>query len=227
MRVLAIGAHPDDVELGCGATLARASAEGAAVTMLVLTDGGLGPTGHDPRHLEQAQAAALLGAELRWGGFADGRLRHGTELVDVISRVLDEAQPDLVLTHAAQDSHQDHVATAAATVAAARRHAQVLHYESPSTLAFLPTVFADVAGHVEAKLGALRCHLSQVVGSVRVDLEAIEAQLRFRGHQGRLREAEAFEVTRTLLHLIPAPRGTGRQATTATATAPADERSRP
>lgn len=201
MRVLAIGAHPDDIELGCGGTVARISAAGGHATMLVLTDGCLGPTGHDPRWLEQEQACEVLGAELRWGGYGDGELRHDPHLVGCIGRVLDEVQPDLVLTHAIGDSHQDHVAAAQATIAAARRHPDVLHYESPSTLSFHPTVFADIEGQVDPKLEALRCHLSQVVGAARVDLEALEAQLRFRGHQGRIRFAEAFESTRTLLRV--------------------------
>lgn len=202
-RVLAIGAHPDDIELGCGATLARAVAAGGSVTMVVLTDGRLGPTALGSRRSEQEQAAALLGAELRWADLPDGELRHGPELVARLGRDIADVQPDLILTHAVSDSHQDHVAAAQATVAAARTHPHLLHYESPTTLAFQPTVFTDTTGFGEVKADLLRCHLSQVVGAARVDLEAVEAQLRFRGFQGRVREAEAFEPTRSLLRIGP------------------------
>ena len=71
MRVLAIGAHPDDIEFGCGGTLLRHRLAGDAITLLVMTTGEQGPDG-DLRTREQEQAATLLGADLRWGGFLDG-----------------------------------------------------------------------------------------------------------------------------------------------------------
>ncbi|RKR92536.1 LmbE family N-acetylglucosaminyl deacetylase [Micromonospora pisi] len=201
MRILAIGAHPDDIELGCGATLLRARQLGASVTMLVLTDGRLGPGDPDLRAREQRQAAEYLGAELIGGGFRDGELDHGPALVNRIEEALAAVRPDLVFTHAPADSHQDHRATASASIAAARTLTTVLHYESPSTLDFQPVVFGDVTGLVPEKLRLLRHHLSQVIGGRRIDLEALAAQARFRGFQGRVTEAEAFTTTRTLLSL--------------------------
>jgi LmbE family N-acetylglucosaminyl deacetylase len=85
---------------------------------------------------------------------------------------------------------------AAATAAAARRTQRVLCYESPTSLGFSPTHFVNVDGLVEAKLGLIRAHLSQVMKNGLVDLEALEAQARFRGFQARVRHAEAFEPTR-------------------------------
>ncbi|MFK3985211.1 PIG-L deacetylase family protein [Micromonospora sp. NPDC050397] len=199
MRILAIGAHPDDIELGCGATLLRARQAGASVTMLVLTDGRLGPGDPDLRAHEQRQAADHLGADLLGGGFRDGELDHGPALVNRIEEAMDGVRPDLVFTHAPADSHQDHRAAAAASVAAARTLTTVLHYESPSTLDFQPVVFGDVTGLVPEKLRLLRHHISQVIGGRRIDLEALAAQARFRGFQGRVTEAEAFTTTRTLL----------------------------
>ncbi|WP_405021176.1 PIG-L family deacetylase [Kitasatospora sp. NBC_00070] len=211
-RVLAVGAHPDDIELGCGGTLLRARRDGAEVTMLVLTDGRLGPGDPGLRAREQRQAAEYLGADLVDGGFRDGELVHGPALVDRIGQVLADVRPDLVLTHAPADSHQDHRAAADATVAAARALSSVLHYESPSTLEFQPTVFGDVTGLLPDKLTLLRHHVSQVIGASRVDLEALSAQARFRGFQARVTEAEGFSVTRALLSVrslaIPQPRRT-------------------
>lgn len=206
MRILAIGAHPDDVELGCGATLAKFVAEGASVLLHVLTDGELGPSGYDSRRVEQESAAATLGVALHWSGHPDGRLSLGPDLVREIGQVISWFAPDLIFTHNESDSHQDHVVSARATLAAARNQPQILHYESPSTLSFSPTVFCDVDGFVEAKLNALRCHLSQVVGASRVDVEAVEAQARFRGHQARVRYSEAFETTRCLIGPVASAR---------------------
>jgi LmbE family N-acetylglucosaminyl deacetylase len=199
VKLLAVGAHPDDIELGCGATLARFGAAGAQIAAVVMTDGSLGPSGYDSRRQEAEAAAGLLGARLHWGGWVDGMLPVVPESISWLEDIVKSFKPDLVFTHTLNDSHQDHIATARIVLAAARGLHQVLHFETPSTLEFSPTVFCDVSHSIDAKLDALRCHLSQVVGAPRVDLEAVEAQLRFRGFQGRLRYAEAFEPSRCLL----------------------------
>jgi LmbE family N-acetylglucosaminyl deacetylase len=205
MSILAIGAHPDDVELGCGGTLLRAHRCGVATTVLVLTDGARGAGGPGVREAEQRRAAMRLGADLVLLNRPDGQLSVDAELVGCIEQVIADTGAQLILTHADADSHQDHRAAAAATVAAARSHSQILHYESPSTLEFTPTVFSDITGFVDAKQDLLRSHISQVTGSQRVDLDAMAAQARFRGFQGRLTEAEAFIATRTLVSLVADP----------------------
>jgi LmbE family N-acetylglucosaminyl deacetylase len=206
MRVVAIGAHPDDVELGCGGTLLAHRAAGDDVTVLVMTDGTIGPQGAASRRDEQRDAAALLGARLVWGGFEDGAVPDGVEAVSAIQAVVADA--DVVYTHSVHDTHQDHRATARASFAAARRVARVLSYESPSSVDFEPTLFFDISGHVDGKLDLIRAHLSQVLGCGLVDLEAVAAQARFRGFQARATQAEAFEVHRFLWRrqpLEPAP----------------------
>ena len=200
MNVLAIGAHPDDIELGCGAALLAHRRAGHAVTMLVMT-AGRGASEQQARPSEQEEAAALLQAGLVWGGFEDGRIPRGEPPVRVIEDVIAETGAEIVYTHAAADSHQDHRTVAAATAAAARMTQRVLCYESPTSLGFSPTHFVDVGGLVEAKLGLVRAHLSQVMKNGLVDLEAVEAQARFRGFQARVRYAEAFEATRFLFDI--------------------------
>ncbi len=196
MQVLAVGAHPDDVELGCGATLLRHVARGDAVTILVMTAGQRGRVDGMSRQVEQEDAAARLGVDLRWGGFRDGSIPDGPEAITVIDETVAATGAEILYTHAAHDTHQDHRATATASVAAARRLPTVLQYETPSTQNFEPTIYVDVAETLDAKLAALRDHLSQVLRQGPVDLEAIEAQARFRGSQGRIRYAEGFEAAR-------------------------------
>ena len=195
LNVLAIGAHPDDIELGCGAALLAHRRAGHAVTMLVMT-AGLGPAEQRARPDEQEEAAALLRASLMWGGFEDGQVPPDGPAVRVIEDAITQTGAQVIYTHAAGDSHQDHRAVAASTAAAARRTQRMLCYESPTSLGFSPTHFVDVDGLVEAKLGLIRAHLSQVMKNGLVDLEAVEAQARFRGFQARVRHAEAFEATR-------------------------------
>ena len=206
MNVLAIGAHPDDIELGCGAALLAHRRRGDRVDLLVMTTGGRGPQDARSRVAEQEDAAALLGAGLRWGAFEDGAVPEGREAVDVIEAALVGTGADVVYSHVPRDSHQDHRATGAATLAACRRVCRLLLYESPTTLAFRPSMYVDVRGLVEAKLDVLRAHVSQVLKNGLVDLEAVEAQARYRGFQARLRWAEAFESDRFVWDLpVPSP----------------------
>ncbi|MGH9294502.1 MAG: PIG-L deacetylase family protein, partial [Acidimicrobiales bacterium] len=116
MKVLAIGAHPDDVEIGCGAALLAHKVAGDDITLLVMSDGRSGTPSSGAsrgfsdgsRIAEQEEAAAILGAELIWGGFRDGSVPDGPEAVGVIDDAVRRSGADLVYTHAERDSHQDH-----------------------------------------------------------------------------------------------------------------------
>ena len=196
MKVLAIGAHPDDIELGCGATLLRHVAAGDDVTMLVMTPGGLGPQGLTSRANEQEAAAAMIGARLVWGHFDDGSIPTGREAVGVVDALAREVEADVIYAHAPNDTHQDHAATSAAALAAARRLQRVLFYQSPSTTSFDPNVYVDVESSLAAKLAALRAHWSQVMQCLMVDLEAVEVTARYWGTRAKVAYAEAFESPR-------------------------------
>lgn len=216
MKVLAVGAHPDDIELGCGGALARHVAAGDEVTMLVMTPGERGPQGIHSRVREQETAARVLGASLIWGAFEDGSVTPGRDSVDIVDAVVRRTGADIVYAHAPNDTHQDHVATSAASLAAARRTCRVLYYQSPSTTSFDPTIFVDVADSLEDKLDSLRAHWSQVTRCDMVDLEAVEAGCRYWGSRARVRYAEAFETPRFVWDI-------GRPAAATTASAEADE----
>jgi LmbE family N-acetylglucosaminyl deacetylase len=198
MKVLAIGAHPDDVELGCGGTLARHRDAGDSVSVLVMTVGERGPQLLSTRMSEQQDACDVLGAALYWGGLPDCDVGAGSSTVALIEQVLADVCPDVVYTHAPEDSHQDHRAVSWASSSACRRVPRVLFYEGPTTLSFEPLVFVDIASSLETKLASLRAHTSQVLKNGLVDLEAIEALARYRGFQGRVRQAEAFAAARFL-----------------------------
>jgi LmbE family N-acetylglucosaminyl deacetylase len=220
LRVLAVGAHPDDIELGCGATLVAHRRRGDDVTLLVMTTGEQGPQHSSSRMQEQQDAADLLGAVVRWGGFPDGEVPIGRAAVEAVHQAIAESGADIVYTHTPYDTHQDHRATAAAVLAAARRLPCVLQYESPTSVDFRPNVFVDVAGLVEAKIDLLRAHMSQVLKNGLVDLDALEAQARCRGFQCRIRHAEAFQTDRFLWHLPAVPDPDAHQQTHRTATDP-------
>jgi LmbE family N-acetylglucosaminyl deacetylase len=207
VHVLAVGAHPDDIELGCAATLMSHRRRGDEVALLVMTTGERGPQDSTSRIREQEEAAQLLGAELFWGGFADGAVPEGRDAVDVIQAAARKVGADVVYTHAPGDSHQDHRATGTATLAACRRLSRVLLYESPTSVQFRPELYVDVEGLLETKLATLRAHMSQVLKNGLVDLEAVEGLARYRGFQARLRWAEAFEVGRFVWDLTQNSKG--------------------
>lgn len=210
MNVLAIGAHPDDIELGCAGALLRHVAHGDRVTMLVLSSGERGPQDMVSRVDEQEQAAAILGANLVWGGFHDGAVPNNCETVGMLDEVIRRTGAEVVYTHALNDTHQDHVAASAVSLAAARKLTRVLQYQSPSTTTFEPVVFVDVESTVDGKLAALAAHASQVRGAQLVDLEAVEAGARFWGHRAKMRYAEAFESPRFVWDIARTARDTVR-----------------
>jgi LmbE family N-acetylglucosaminyl deacetylase len=164
--------------------------------MLVMSKGELGPQDSQPRAAEQEVAAEILGAELYWGEFDDAAVPGGQQTVALIQDVMARVNPDVVYAHSPFDSHQDHRSTASATLAAARRSTRILLYEAPSSLGFTPSLYVDISAFMDGKLEALRAHMSQVLRNGLVDLEAIEAQARYRGFQARIRWAEGFVAER-------------------------------
>jgi LmbE family N-acetylglucosaminyl deacetylase len=209
VNVLAIGAHPDDIELGCGGALLRHVARGDHVTMLVMTTGQRGVT-TSSRVFEQQEAARAIGASLRWGNFEDGSIPRGASTIAAIDEAILGTDAHVMYTHAPRDSHQDHRAVAVASLAAGRRMPALLYYETPSTQRFDPSVYVDIAPVLDDKIRALCAHESQVMRAGAVDLEAIEACARFRGSQGRVRLAEGFESPRLVWDLKTAPTASTR-----------------
>jgi LmbE family N-acetylglucosaminyl deacetylase len=190
--VLAVGAHPDDIELGCGGTLAAHREAGDSVTMLVITGGQNGPGETAGRRREAEAAARSLDCLLIWGSLVDCAVNADAATIALVERALRETGADVVYVHAPDDSHQDHRAVTAATVSAARHSRRVLHYRSPSTTRFEPTLFVDISAHLDRKIDALSCHRSQVENSAMVDPEVVAASARHFGAQARVRYAEAF-----------------------------------
>lgn len=202
MKILAIGAHPDDIEYGCGGTLIKHARRGHDISLLILTDGG---RGGDPaeRRKEQEEAARVIGArQIFWGGYQDTELSSERDLVQKVEGILHLVRPDLILVHFGDDTHQDHRYLSTSVVTASRYTRDVLFYEGPTTSNFSPSVFVDVDGVLERKLEALAAHASQVaktgVESLSV-LDLARAAAHFRGIQGRARNAEGFVPLRLFL----------------------------
>lgn len=203
MNILAIGAHPDDIEFGCGGTLIKYAQKGHDVYLLVLTEGGRGGDSTE-RRLEQEEAARLLGArQLLWGGYQDTEVFPDRDLIQKVEGILHVVQPDLILVHSGDDTHQDHRHLSSAVVTASRYTRNVLFYEGPTTANFTPSVFVDIAPVLEQKLAALGAHTSQVVktgveGLCILDLARAAAH--FRGIPGKVKNAEGFVPLRLFVN---------------------------
>ncbi|MBB4660857.1 PIG-L deacetylase family protein [Conexibacter arvalis] len=225
MRVLAVAAHPDDLELLCGGTLARLAAEGHAVTMCNVCAGDRGSFVHSSEEirairLQEARRAAEIGgaAHVSLGipdGEADGSDPEQRWLViDLIRRT----RPQLVLTHAEGDYMRDHNEVSRLVVDAsftatlplletdAPHHdevAAVYHFDTVAGVGFSPTEYVDVSDHIETKLAMLGAHDSQLSWLREHDGVDIVEQARiasaYRGFQSGVAYAEGFAPCRTWL----------------------------
>ena len=201
MNILAIGAHPDDIEIGCGGTLLKYSQQGHRVSFLILTEGSFGGD-LAVRKREQEEAANFIGTkELLWGGFKDTELIANRDLILKIDAVVQQVMPDVVFLNYYDDVHQDHRAASQAGISATRYIKEVLFYEVPTTQHFEPDIFVDIQGVLAKKLQLLKIHGSQV-DKTRVEnltiLESAQSCANFRGFQGRVKFAEGFMALRVL-----------------------------
>jgi LmbE family N-acetylglucosaminyl deacetylase len=206
MRILAIGAHPDDIEFGCGGTLIKYARQGHEVFLLVMTDGSSGGDGVIRRQ-EQAESARILKTtKLFWGEYPDTAIPLDRAIIQRVERVIQEVQPEFIFVHYHDDTHQDHRHLATSTITATRYTRNVLFYEGPTTQNFSPSVFVDVNSVLEDKIASLRAHSSQVSktnieGLTIVDIARSSAH--FRGIQGRVRNAEGFIPLRLFINIAP------------------------
>lgn len=196
-RILAIGAHPDDIEIACGATMAQLHDKGNVIWGLVMTQGERGGNA-EIRPDEAKSGADFLGLDrVKVLDFPDTRLQERSiDILAAIESMVKEFEPDIVFTHSAHDLHQDHCAVHEATLRAGRNLGMILCYESPSvTPDFAPTFFVDVGDYIEVKIESIKEHWDQRAKPY-VQAERVRGQAVFRGGQARTRYAESFEVIR-------------------------------
>ncbi len=196
VSVLAVGAHPDDPEIGVGGILLNHAAQGHAVALLTLTGGEQGGL-QSQRAEESKRAAELLGARLFHKELADTSLTDGGDTISAIKEVIDEVAATTIYTHTPRDVHQDHRNTHHASLVAARGVPRVYCYQSPSTtVEFRPTRFVGIDDVMERKLEVIRAYSSQVEIRHYLDEELLRATARYWSRWGRSRFAEPLEVVR-------------------------------
>jgi LmbE family N-acetylglucosaminyl deacetylase len=204
MNVLAIGAHPDDIEYGCGGALTAYAQKGHSVHLFVATDGSLGG---DPeiRRREQEDSVLVIGARgLHWGGYSDTELPLHRELIARLEGVIRQVEPSMIFVNYSDDTHQDHRHLAQCTLSATRYIPNFLFYEVPSTQNFQPNCYVDIHRVLDRKLASLESHRSQISKTNIHDLTILESAVscaNFRGIQARVKYAEAFQSVRLVLDI--------------------------
>jgi two-component system, NtrC family, response regulator HydG len=194
--VLAIGAHPDDVEIGAAGTLAMHRRLGHEVSILTLSRGARGGT-EDTRAGESRKAAEVIGATLYHENLQDTSIREGDPTIGVISRIVETVRPTVIYTHSPHDVHQDHRNTHRAALVAVRQVGRVYCFQSPSaTVDFRPTRFVAIDEQLDRKLQAIDAFASQVEIRAYLEPDLIESTARYWSRYCEGRFAEPFEVIR-------------------------------
>ena len=219
-RLLAIMAHPDDCELLCAGTLARAKADNAAIGICVMCAGDKGISAGsaagglaDQRRAEAQSAADLLGAQLFWFASPDGELMDTIDQRRKLVEIYRRFDPTLVIAHDPADYHPDHRAASALAEAASWFVSSRGHVtETKATAAppalwfadtinmtgFMPDFYIDVTDHMDTKKRMLESHKSQLQRSGDKDfaplLDLMIRQSQTRGAQAGVAAAEAFRT---------------------------------
>jgi LmbE family N-acetylglucosaminyl deacetylase len=192
--VLAVGAHPDDIEIGAGGTLLRHAAAGDHVVHLMMTDGEAGGA-KQACVAEAERAAEMIGMTLLRGGLPDAFLSSSRETLSVVEHAVEEYQPSIVYVHSPHDGHQDHRATFLAARVAARGVPAFCCYQSPSsTVEFHPDRFVDIGDYLDAKIALINVYRSQTATRLYLAEDLIRATARYWGRHASHRLVEPLET---------------------------------
>ena len=220
--VLVCAAHPDDEILGCGGAIARHTAEGDTVHILIMAEGATSRDGAEKGDVDglrqaAAKAAAVLGAEAPvFAQLPDNRM-DGVDLLDVIKpieKMIAEIRPQVIYTHHHGDLNVDHRITHQAVLTACRPQpgadvTALYAFETVSSTewssgdketVFQPSRYVDISAQLKTKLSALECYETEMRPFPHArSLENVEALARTRGAAAGLEAAEAFMIIREVV----------------------------
>ncbi len=225
MRILAVGAHPDDIEIACSGTLAKCVKRGDKVIVCHASSGNLGHVEIPPEKLipmraaEAKKAGGLAGIEVIWGGFNDLDIFTETkEARDKLVEIIQYADPDLIITHDPCDYMPDHTAVSKLVFDAsftatlpnyktktgkAAKLVPVYYMDTLAGVNFNPTVYVNITNEIDLKLKMLNCHESQIVWMREHDgidfTDMVKTCSKYRGYQCGAEYAEGFKQCQAYL----------------------------
>ncbi len=228
LRVLAVGAHPDDLEILCGGTLARYAAAGHQVFLGIVTDGAAGHAVIPPDELRQIRlreataAAEVIGAQIRFLGEPDEWLFHDRPTREKLVELVRWADPNVILTHSPDDYHPDHRACSDLVFAASflsslvhilpeipaqTQIAALFYMDSLAGAGFTPEYYVDISDTYATKIEMLRKHESQIKWLQDHDgidiVEFVGTVAARRGLESGVERAEGFRAARVWPRLRP------------------------
>lgn len=206
MKVWFIGAHFDDIEIGCGGTAAKLISQGNDCHVTIVTHSGYSDEyGNVIRESTIARKEGLKGlTELGFKSISElnletGKLEHGHSLIYELEKLSKEIMPDLVFTHWDKDVHQDHAAVAKSTFTVCRKTGSILMYRPNwyrTSDQFHENIFVDVSDYYETKIKAINSHVSEVTKFGKNWSSFIEAQDKARGMEINVKYAESFQAVK-------------------------------
>lgn len=205
MRVLAIGAHFDDLELGCGGTLARHIMEGDTVLGFIATESGYADSnGVMVRDgfcasREAEQAASILGYEVLTGNFPTFGVEFEEELNKMLVKIIASRKVDTIYTHWNHDVHHDHRNLALATLHCARHVNRILMYRSnwyESDIPFQENFYVDISQTWTMKEQAIRVYRTEMERTGNLWIEYFRRQAENCGIKCGVKYAEGFQLVR-------------------------------
>ena len=165
MQIMAIGAHPDDLEIFMYGLLAAAASRGDGLHLVVATDGAAGGSEPGPALAKQRAAEARAGlaqlGEVQLLDLPDGDLSYAPDAASTISSLISDTKPDLIVTHAPEDYHPDHRALSRFVSDAAGFICPVLFCDTLMGVGFTPDYYVDITPYFDAKQAAIMAHTSQ------------------------------------------------------------------
>jgi len=200
VNVIAIGAHPDDVEFGCAGTLSKHLEEGDEVFVLLLTNGERGNHSSNREEcLNSLKALGIKESNIIFGNFPDGYLTANMETIKFIEDYIKKLDIARVYTHSLNDRHQDHRNCSYAVSSAARKVPEIFLFPGPSTnTSFEPHYFIELSEkNLSEKINSLSFYKTQMEkGSI--DFSYIKNLAAVHGKIGNVTYAEVFFIN----HLV-------------------------
>lgn len=199
--VLAFGAHPDDIEIGMGGTVAKLNGMGYDVNLVVATLPNFVKTDtKEQRRIEATMSAKVMGSKQpEFLDLSPDEIIFSRKFVGLIDQIIHKYEPEAVFTQWIGDSHQDHQALTKAVISASRDSNNLFMYETTipggvTEKTFRPQLYIDISETLEIKKNALNCFDSQKIRCGDPWIGAIVGRSLFRGYQMNTKHAEVFEI---------------------------------
>jgi N-acetylglucosamine malate deacetylase 1 len=199
--IVAFGAHPDDIEIGMGGTVAKLTGMGYDVRLVIATLPNFVKTDtKEERKQESIMSAKVMGCKMpEFLDLSPEEIVFNRKFVTQINKIIHELNPEAIFTQWIGDTHQDHQSLTRAVIAAARDFNDVFMYETTipggiSEYAFRPQLYIDVTETLEIKKTALDCFDSQKIRCGPLWIDSLVGRCSYRGYQMNAKYAEAFEV---------------------------------